>query len=208
MLKNTLYFAISVIVFFAVVVLYGFILHIRQIPLEQALKENGLSSMQNARLVLDRKNYELELYEGDILIKKYKAVFGRNNARLKIAADDYATPTGNYIICDIDSNYIYHKYFHLNYPTLKDAAEALKNSYISEEEFKQIKDAELKLNCPYEGTKLGSNIGIHGIGEYNIVFKNLPFVFNWTNGSAALSNEDIDELQNVVSVGTEVTIIN
>ncbi len=54
--------------------------------------------------------------------------------------------------------------------------------------------------CPYENTILGGEIGIQGIGEYNLIFKNLPFVFNWTNGSAAISNESIDELLSVVDI--------
>jgi len=53
---------------------------------------------------------------------------------------------------------------------------------------------------------LGGDIGIHGIGRLNFFFKNLPFVFNWTDGSIALSNENIDELISVVKVGTKIVI--
>jgi hypothetical protein len=49
-------------------------------------------------------------------------------------------------------------------------------------------------------------IGIHGIGQLNFLFKNLPFVFNWTDGSIAISNEEIDELYGVIQKGTKVTI--
>jgi hypothetical protein len=60
--------------------------------------------------------------------------------------------------------------------------------------------------CPEPDTDLGGNIGIQGIGEYNAIFKNLPFVFNWTDGSIAVSNEDIDEIYSVVKRGTKVVI--
>ena len=53
---------------------------------------------------------------------------------------------------------------------------------------------------------LGGEIGIHGIGRLNYIFKNLPFVYNWTNGSIAMSDEDIDELYSVVKLGTKVVI--
>ena len=38
------------------------------------------------------------------------------------------------------------------------------------------------------------------------IFKNLPFVFNWTNGSIAMSDENIDEIHSVIREGTEVVI--
>jgi hypothetical protein len=53
---------------------------------------------------------------------------------------------------------------------------------------------------------LGGNLGLHGIGKFNFIIKNLPFVFNWTNGSIALSDEDIDEIFSIVKVGTKVVI--
>jgi hypothetical protein len=59
---------------------------------------------------------------------------------------------------------------------------------------------------PTQNSPLGGNIGIHGIGKLNFLFKNLPFVFNWTDGSIAISNEEIDELCGVIKKGTKVTI--
>ncbi|HQJ45413.1 MAG TPA: L,D-transpeptidase, partial [Ignavibacteriaceae bacterium] len=53
---------------------------------------------------------------------------------------------------------------------------------------------------------LGGNIGIQGIGRLNYVFKNLPFVYNWTDGSIALSNEDLDEIIKVIKPGTQIVI--
>lgn len=53
---------------------------------------------------------------------------------------------------------------------------------------------------------LGGNIGIHGIGRLNPIFKNLPFVYNWTDGSIAISNESLDELLSVINTGTQVVI--
>ena len=93
---------------------------------------------------------------------------------------------------------------YLNYPTKKDAAEALKNGVISKEEFNTLNLA--KSDCPPSNTRLGADIGIHGIGEYDFIFKNLPFAFNWTNGSIAMSNENIDELFSVVTLNTHVDI--
>ena len=141
-----------------------------------------------------------------MLIKYYKAVFGKNSNPVKSSVDDNVTPIGEYVICSIDTVSKFHKTLHLNYPNGRDAAEALKQRYINKDEFNVISLAEKQNVCPPKETALGSEIGIHGIGTYNYIFKNLPFAFNWTNGSIAVSNESIDELYSIVKIGTPVKI--
>jgi murein L,D-transpeptidase YafK len=140
------------------------------------------------------------------LVKTYKAAFGKNNSTVKTSSTDNVTPVGEYKICSIDTNAKYHKYLRLDYPNDLDAGEALKRGYINKDEFDAIMLAVKKNECPPKETSLGGDISIHGIGTYNAIFKNLPFVFNWTNGSIAVSDENIDELYSVVKIGTPVKI--
>jgi hypothetical protein len=100
----------------------------------------------------------------------------------------------------------YHKFLRLNYPNLNDATEALRKGIISQKEFDKLSFQFYYDDCPDLVTALGGNIGIQGIGEYNSIFKNLPFVYNWTDGSVAVSNESIDEIYSVVKKGTKVVI--
>jgi murein L,D-transpeptidase YafK len=206
LLKNILYISGSVVIFFAGVVLYGVILNIKEDTLAESLSEKGIKELQNVRLFVDRKNYRIELYSNNTLVKTYKAVFGKNTNLIKSSVDDNVTPIGDYVICSVDTSLKYHKFLHLNYPNQRDAAEALKQGYINNDEFNVICLAEKESACPPKETRLGSEIGIHGIGTYNFIFKNLPFSFNWTNGSIAVSNENIDELYSVVKIGTVVRI--
>ncbi len=206
MLRNILYISGSVVIFFAGMVLYGIILNFREVPLAEALSEKGIKQVRNVRLYVDRKNYRIELYSDNVLVKTYKAVFGKNSAALKTSADDNVTPIGDYIICSIDTVSKFHKFLHLNYPNEHDAAEALKQGYINKDEFNAIVINVRQNTCPPSDTRLGSEIGIHGIGTYDLIFRNLPFTFNWTNGSIAVSNENIDELYSVVKIGTPVKI--
>lgn len=194
--------------FFSGIVAYGIILNLREKPLEEILIEKKLSGLKNVTISVDRKNYKLNLLSDSTLVKSYNVVFGRNNNSNKISKNDNVTPIGNYLICRIDSNNIYYKKLFLDFPNLKDASEALKENIISQNDFKNIAKKLNETGCSYSETILGADIGIQGTGEYNIIFKNLPFVFNWTNGSIALSNENIDELLSVVNVGTKVTIKN
>ncbi|MFA7227412.1 MAG: L,D-transpeptidase [Melioribacteraceae bacterium] len=206
MLKNILYISGSIVIFFAGVISYGVILNLREVSLKEALSEKKIDKLDEIYLIVDRRNYRIELYSNKTFIKSYKAVFGKNTGTLKIAADDNVTPIGNYKICALDSVSEYYRFLHLNYPNERDAAEALKQEYINPDEFNAILLAGNKNECPPNETKLGSKVGIHGIGKYNLIFKNLPFSFNWTNGSIAVSNESIDELYSIVKIGTPVKI--
>ncbi len=208
MLRNILYISGGIFVFFVGMVIYGIILNSGEINLAEAMQSKGLSKLENVHLVVNKNKYRVELYSNTLLIKSYKAVFGKNKSEIKTFAEDYVTPLGSYIICSVDTNSVYHKFLKLNYPNLRDAAEALKNGYISNEEYMKLKEGFNNNDCSPYDTKLGANIGIHGIGEYNLIFKNLPFVFNWTNGSIAVSNESIDEIYEATHIGTKVEIRN
>lgn len=208
MLRNIIYIMGSVFIFFSGIIVYGIIINLREVTLEEALQEKKISEITNPSVVINRRDYSLFLYSDTTLVKKYTAVFGRNSGVIKLSKDDFITPRGKYKICKIDTNYIYYKKLYLNYPNISDASEALRSRLITNEEFIAISNSWNNDNCSFEYTLLGGNIGIHGIGEYNLIFKNLPFVFNWTNGSIAISNEDIDELLSIIDIGTSVTIKN
>jgi murein L,D-transpeptidase YafK len=206
MLKNILYISGGVAVFFAGLICYGIILNVNEVTLAEALKEKGLDRLENVRLIVDRHNYRIELYSDKKLIKIYKAVFGKVNSTIKTSKNDMVTPIGEYKICAIDTVSKFYKFLKLNYPNDKDAGEALKQGYITKNEFDEIVFSYSNNGCPPEETALGSNIGIQGIGEYDFIFRNLPFAFNWTDGSIAVSNKSIDELYSVVKIGTPVKI--
>lgn len=206
--KNVLYFSGSVFIFFSGMVVYGVVLNLRQVTLEEAMASKNLTDLKDVQIVIDRSNYTLELFSDTLLVKKYKAVFGKNSNKIKTSVTDFVTPSGEFQICKIDTNTQYHKFLQINYPNIRDAAEALKDGYIKKEEHDLIVNKIKENECPPENTALGANIGIQGTGKYNFIFKNLPFIFNWTNGSIAVSNENIDELYHVVKIGTPVRIKN
>lgn len=200
-------FAISGIILFVIgVVAYGIVLNLREVSLAEAKLNKGFRKLEEVKIVVDRSNFTLNLYEDTVLVKSYRASFGRNLRFKKSRDNDGATPVGVYKICSIDSVHKYYKFLRINYPNLDDAIEALRKGQITQREFNDLKFDFYYGECPKEETVLGGNIGIHGIGRLNYIFKNLPFVYNWTNGSIALSNENIDEILTVVKPGTEVVI--
>jgi len=205
-LKNVIYLTIAIALFFSGVIVYGIVLNMREIPLSEAMLKNGYTEIVNPKIIVDRHNYTLGLYEDSVLIKTYRVSFGKSVQIPKTRAGDKATPVGVYKICKIYKNHKYYKFFQINYPNLEDGANALRKGWISQKEYNEIKFEYYYEECTKYNRLLGGNIGIQGIGELNYIFKNLPFVFNWTDGSIAMSNENIDEIYSVVKEGTEVVI--
>jgi len=206
MVKNVLLFTGGLFLFLTGCVLYGVLLNVKEKPLPQEMDLKGLTQIENPRIVINRSTFELALYDDTTLVKKYRAVFGRN-PNPKNSANDNATPIGAYKICEILTSHEYGKLFKLTYPNLQDVEVGLASGLINTDEYEKLRFDNNYGNCINAKTKLGGNVGIHGIGELNFIFKNLPFVFNWTDGSIALSNENIEELYTVIRKGTEVVII-
>jgi len=206
-IKNIIYFIGSVFLFFACMIAYGIILNARESNLSQILIEKGKNNIVNPRILIEKSRNSLLLYDSDDLIKSYKASLGNRPYNQKLTDVRPFTPIGKYKICSIDSSSKYHKMFRINYPNEHDAADAVKNGLISKSEYNGIVNENLKYGCTVSENYFGSELGIHGIGEYDFIFRNLPFVFNWTNGSIALSNKSIDELYSYIKIGTPVEII-
>jgi len=205
-LKNVFYIIASIILFFSGLIIYGIFLSTREAELSELMKSKNIKEFGEASIIIDRRTYKLDLFSDGILVKRYRAVFGKNNNGLKTKANDYITPVGDYRVCNIKDDSQYYKLILINYPNEKDAGEALKRGLIDEKSFKKISDANAKGKCPKFDPILGGDISIHGLGEYDFIFKNLPFSFNWTDGSIALNNSDIQELVEVIKIGTPIKI--
>jgi murein L,D-transpeptidase YafK len=206
LLKNVIFTIGAMALFISGVIVYGVILNLREIPLSEAITQKGFRTLSDVNIVIDRKTFTLNIYEDSVFIKSYRVSLGRNLSDKKKLSGDGATPIGTYKICSISNDKTYYKFLKLNYPNLEDASEALRKSLITQKQFNQIKFEYYYEECVSPNTVLGGDIGIHGIGRLNAIFKNLPFVYNWTDGSIALSNESIDEILSVIKVGTQVVI--
>jgi len=102
--KNVMYFTGSVFIFFSGMVVYGVVLNLRQVTLAEAMSSKNITNLNNVQIVIDRSNYTLELFSDTMLVKKYKAVFGKNRNKMKTSANDFVTPSGEFQICRIDTN--------------------------------------------------------------------------------------------------------
>jgi murein L,D-transpeptidase YafK len=206
LLRNIILFGGGILFFIAGIFVYGFILNLRDDTLAEAMASKGIDEFEDISLIIVRKDFSLNIYEGSILVKSYRANFGMNVSKPKTRDGDQSTPVGEYQICSIDTMHKYFKFMKLNYPNITDASDGLRKGLISQEEFNRLSFENYYEGCPRTKTVLGGEMGIHGIGRLNGILKNLPFVYNWTDGSIALSNENIEEIYSVAKKGTKVVI--
>ena len=157
-------------------------------------------------IIVIKSRQELDVVRGEQVIKQYRIAYGKGGNGPKRMAGDGKTPLGVYKIIDFRNNSNFYFFMQLDYPNLLDAWYGYKNNIITAAEFKRIANAYKSLQAPPQDTRLGGNIGIHGLGAVTTERLNIHEVFNWTNGCIALTNDQINDLKQYVSIGTKVVI--
>ncbi len=141
------------------------------------------------RILIDKSEYELSVYDEQGWLVSYPVVFGNKDQGDKLYEGDRRTPIGTYRIVNKKPHPKWHSYMGLDYPTQADLSK-----------FKQRKQAGV---IPAKA-RIGGGIGIHGtwpnedfaVDEYQ----------NWTLGCISLKNNHMEELFKMTPLGTPVTI--
>ncbi|WP_413570671.1 L,D-transpeptidase family protein [Bdellovibrio sp. HCB117] len=144
------------------------------------------------KIIVSKEGKRLFLFNGDNLLRVYNVALGRSPYGHKTQEGDNKTPEGVYQIDFKKKDSEYHKALHVNYPSKADV--------------ERTKKISLK-----KGVELspGGDIMIHGLPNDDtsrfFVDKAHP-VINWTRGCIAVTNEEIEELYQLVPVKTELEI--
>ncbi len=141
------------------------------------------------KLVIDKSDYELSVYDDDGWYATYPVVFGNKSLADKKMEGDRNTPEGSFSITSKRIHDKWYRFMAIDYPT--------KDSW---EKFKKRK---AKGEIPKNAT-IGGGIGIHGTWpneDYQIDRYN-----NWTLGCISMKNKDVEELYAYLPVGAKVNI--
>ncbi len=206
MIRTLMYYIGGIVLFLLGMIMYGIFLNSRKTDLFELITQRNISDINRPKIVVNKSDYKLHLYFDTILIKTYDISIGGNPKYSKKSKYDRYTPEGDYFICSKNITDGLGKILILNYPSLNDAISGFKDGIITQDEFLSIKDSHSKNTCPPMNTNLGGYVKIHGNGRFDFILKNLPFVFNWTDGSIAVNNKEIEELYEVCQIGTPVFI--
>jgi murein L,D-transpeptidase YafK len=138
--------------------------------------------MKADSILILKKDHVMELFAGGKVIRTYKVALGQGGLRPKEYEGDGRTPEGHYTI---EAKYVnqYHKALRISYPNAEDRKRAAKL-----------------------GLSPGGSILIHGLPNGKGYIGAAHRLYDWTLGCIAVTDEEIDEIWNLVPVGTPVEI--
>jgi murein L,D-transpeptidase YafK len=146
--------------------------------------DKPLRPPENADSILIlKKAHTLELMSGGKVIRTYTVALGRGGLAPKQREGDGLTPEGHYTIDAKNANSAYHRALHISYPNPDDRKRA----------------AAL-------GQHPGGAVMIHGLPNGKGWVGASHRLYDWTLGCIAVTNQEIDEIWNLVPVGTPVEI--
>jgi murein L,D-transpeptidase YafK len=134
-------------------------------------------------ILILKKDHVLELLQGGKVIRTYKVALGRGGLAPKEREGDGRTPEGHYIIDSRTAESHYHKALHVSYPNAEDRKRAAKL-----------------------GVAPGGAIMIHGLPNGMGALGAAHRLYDWTLGCIAVTDEEIDEIWDLVPIGTPVEI--
>jgi murein L,D-transpeptidase YafK len=134
-------------------------------------------------ILILKKDHVLELLQGGKIIRTYKVALGRGGLAPKEREGDARTPEGHYIIDSRNAASHYHKALHISYPNSEDRQRAAKL-----------------------GVSPGGAIMIHGLPNGMGWIGSAHRLYDWTLGCVAVTDEEIDEIWDLVPAGTPVEI--
>ena len=140
-------------------------------------------------IVVDKNKYELSVIDEEGWLVTYPVVFGNKDLGDKMADGDRETPEGLYTLISKNVHNKWSRILTIDYPTKADSLKF----------FKRKQAGLIPANA-----SLGSGMSIHGVEPNKD--KLVDTYQNWTEGSISMKNEDVEELYNLVPVGSKVFI--
>jgi murein L,D-transpeptidase YafK len=141
------------------------------------------------RIVIDKSDYELHVYDAKGWYATYPVVFGADPMQDKRMEGDRYTPEGEFKILSKRPHNKWSRFLLLDYPT--------------QESLVKFNQRKQRGEIPKSATP-GGGVGIHGVWPHE------DFVIdrykNWTLGCISLKNSDVQELYSYLPIGTPVTI--
>lgn len=135
------------------------------------------------RVIIYKQQRRLVLLSRGKEVRSYKIALGGEPVGPKTRQGDHRTPEGSYILDARNANSHFYKAFHISYPDSKDIAVAKRS-----------------------GVNPGGDIMLHGLPrEYAWVGK-AHVLHDWTDGCIAVTNQEMDELWELVPIGTPIDI--
>lgn len=116
---------------------------------------------------------------------------------------DNMTPLGRYRVAWIRKDGSFGTFIGIDYPSPSDAERGFRTGVINERERRDILRAHRSGKIPPQDTPLGGYLGIHGLGDGD---PDVHRLYNWTRGCIAITNEQMNQVLPLITIGTPVVI--
>jgi murein L,D-transpeptidase YafK len=135
------------------------------------------------RVIVNKASRELLLLRGESVLRTYRIALGRDPVGPKAEEGDGKTPEGRYTIDRRNPRSSYHLSLHISYPN----------------------DGDRDRACQ-RGVDPGGDVMIHGLrsGEGHIGHAHRET--DWTQGCIAVTDQEMDEIWELVEDGTPIEI--
>jgi murein L,D-transpeptidase YafK len=135
------------------------------------------------RIVVVKSKRTMTLERNGKPLKTFKVALGTQPIGAKQQQGDHKTPEGSYFVDSKNPQSQFYKALHLSYPNPEDKARARKL-----------------------GVSPGGDVEIHGLGKQYGWVGARHRLSDWTDGCIAVTNEEIEEIFQLVPTGTRVEI--
>ena|ERR1044071_1936842 len=140
-------------------------------------------------VVIDKSDYELNVYDAEGWLITYPVVFGSDDQGDKLFQGDRKTPEGSFTVVSKRYHDKWNRYMALDYPTA--------------ESFEKFNRRKAMGEIP-QNAKIGGDIGIHGTWPHEDFA--IDQYQNWTLGCISLKNAHVEQLYAMIPVGTKIII--
>lgn len=175
--------------------------------LARILAEKNISTpIPDLKIVVDKTDLLLTLYSGATPLKSYHVAIGEGGIGDKERSGDHRTPEGTFYISEKSvltpaDQYLGTRWMRVSYPNVEDAQRGLRTGLIDQATYDQIVQANQNGTTPPQKTNLGGGVGIHGGSGYPVNQGDY-----WTWGCVGLTDKDVEEIFDYITVGTPLII--
>jgi murein L,D-transpeptidase YafK len=148
-----------------------------------ASQRSSLPPLKVDKVIVHKSKRTLALTCQGKIIKSYKVALGRSPQGHKQQMGDNKTPEGNYVLDWRNLKSVYYKSLHISYPNRED-----------------------RIKAKQKGVSPGGDIFLHGIPKLFSFLGQFHRLYDWTRGCIAVSNDEIDEILELVKDGTPIEI--
>lgn len=148
----------------------------------QVLGSNA-SAPRADRVIVYKSKHKMELLKDGKVIRTYQVALGGQPVGPKRQQGDHKTPEGTYVLDRRNAHSSFYKSLHVSYPNAHDRAEARKL-----------------------GVAPGGDIMVHGLPPRWAKIGAAHRAVDWTDGCIAVTDEEMDQIWQIVPDGTPIEI--